>query len=106
MFEIRLVDNSDKVISDLEKKIANALEKCGMTAEGYAKLKCPVRTGRLRNSITHATSGRAEYIGTNVEYAASVEYGARGRKPKPYLKSSIVDHLETYKTILEQELSD
>lgn len=40
-----------------EESILQALEMIGLKAESYAKMKCPVDTGLLRNSITHAISG-------------------------------------------------
>ena len=51
------------VLKSLEGQIDVALEAVGLQAEGYAKLKCPVDTGRLRNSLTHVTeknSGQAK----------------------------------------------
>ena len=65
-------DNSEQVLSAMEKSIKNGLEAIGLTAEGHAKKITPVDTGRLRNSISHATDKEAAYIGTNVEYAAFV----------------------------------
>ena len=65
-------DNSQQILSALEKGIKNGLEAIGLTAEGHAKKITPVDTGRLRNSISHATDKEAAYIGTNVEYAAFV----------------------------------
>ena len=66
-------DNSEQVLSAMEKAIKNGLEAIGLTAEGHAKKITPVDTGRLRNSISHATDKEAAYIGTNVEYAAFVQ---------------------------------
>ena len=51
--EIELTDNSEIVKEEMQAAVLRALEKCGLTAEGYAKLLCPVDTGNLRNSITH-----------------------------------------------------
>lgn len=65
-------DNSEQVLSAMENAIKNGLEVIGLTAEGHAKKITPVDTGRLRNSISHATDKEAAYIGTNVEYAAFV----------------------------------
>ena len=65
-------DNSQQILSALEKGIKNGLEAIGLTAETYAKKITPVDTGRLRNSISHETDKEAVYIGTNVEYAAFV----------------------------------
>ena len=65
-------DNSQRILTAMEKGIKNGLEAIGLTAEGHAKKITPVDTGRLRNSISHATDKEAAYIGTNVEYAAFV----------------------------------
>ena len=70
--KVDYIDNSQQVLSALEKGIKNGLEAIGLTAETYAKKETPVCTGRLRNSISHTVDGEAAYIGSNVEYAAFV----------------------------------
>lgn len=85
-------------------QIETALEKVGLVAERYAKLACPVDTGRLRNSISHAHDKNTSYVGTNVEYAPYVEMGTTNTKAQPYLKPAIADHIQEYKSIVEQEL--
>lgn len=74
--QIEITDNSQLAKDEMQRAALRALEKCGLTAEGYAKLLCPVDTGNLRNSITHTVAtderGDAAYIGTNVEYGAYV----------------------------------
>ena len=128
--EVDFADNSDLVKEELQLSIMRALEKCGMTAEGYAKLLCPVDTGNLRNSITHRVDEveSAVYIGTNNEYAAYVELGTgkyypggrktpwvyqdakgnwhltHGQSAQPYLKPAIADNADTYHDIIEGEL--
>lgn len=69
---VTITDNSGLVKDALQDQIEKALLAIGMTAETYAKRDCPVDTGRLRNSITHAVEAgeQAVYIGSNVEYAA------------------------------------
>lgn len=70
--KVEYTDNSEQVLSAMEKAKKRGLEAIGLTAEGHAKKITPVDTGRLRNSISHATDKEAAYIGTNVEYAAFV----------------------------------
>lgn len=101
-------DNSKVFSEAMQEAAIRGLEKCGLTAETYAKRLAHVVTGLLRNSITHAISGqpaaiskytddageqsgtysgnapeerkgKAVYIGSNVEYAPYVELGS-GRK--------------------------
>jgi len=70
LVEIR-ENNTEAWLSALNQALSRGLEEVGLVAEGHAKAACPVDTGRLRNSITHARlDERHEAIGTNVEYAA------------------------------------
>lgn len=98
-------DNADEFRDGLDAALTRALEKVGLVAEGYAKRLCPVDTGRLRNSITHAMEGsEAVVIGTNVEYAPYVELGTARQKAQPYLRPAAVDHVSEYREIIEGEL--
>ena len=99
-------DNTDEVLSALEKAKKRGLEAIGLTAEGHAKKETPVDTGRLRNSISHATDDEAAYIGTNVEYAPYVELGARGRPGVHMLQRSASEHTDEYKQIMEDALKN
>ena len=127
---VQFTDNSKEVLEAMQQAAVRALEKCGLTAEGYAKKLCPVDTGNLRNSITHTVYEEepAAYIGSNVEYAAYVELGTgkyvsggrptpwvyqdekgnwhrtNGQKAQPYLKQAVADHANTYRKIIEDEL--
>lgn len=62
--DITVEDNSVLAIAAVNAAVVRGLEKVGLLAEGYAKQLCPVDTGRLRNSITHALDGEAPAITT------------------------------------------
>lgn len=128
--EIEITDNSGLVRREFQAACLRALEKCGLTAEGYAKLLCPVDTGNLRNSITHQVveDEDAVYIGSASEYAVYVELGTgkyypggrptpwvykdaegswhltHGQRAQPYLKPAVADHVAQYRRIIEEEL--
>ena len=97
-------DNTEEVLSAMEKAIERGLEAIGLTAEGHAKKETPVDTGRLRNSISHAVEDKAAYIGTNVEYAPYVELGARGRDGKHMLQRAATEHTDEYKRLMEDSM--
>lgn len=59
MTEVKLTDYSPKVLEQMEEQVLLGLELIGQEAEGNAKGECPVDTGLLRNSITHALAGKA-----------------------------------------------
>lgn len=133
---VEFTDNSKEVLAALDSAILRGLEECGLVAEGYAKKNLDknksVKTGNLRNSITHKVDDGepAVYIGTNTKYAPYVELGTGkytdggrqdawvyqdddgrwhktgGQKAKPYLKPAVADHKNQYRQILENELKN
>lgn len=98
--------NVDEYLKQVDAAKARGLEAVGLTAERYAKALCPVDTGRLRNSISHAVEGDSAYIGTNVEYAPYVEMGTVRTRAQPYLKPAAQDHADEYKQILLEYLQN
>lgn len=102
--EFEYKDNAGIFLDALPEQVERAMESVGLQAERHAKEECPVDTGRLRNSISHATSGNTAYIGTNVEYAPYVELGTRFTKAQPYLKPAATEHGEEYKEIVRTYL--
>ena len=120
------VDNSAEVLAEMEASVKRALNAVGIQAERHAKDACPVKTGRLRGSITYATEDKhgagespakpedwdmhatpeekSVYIGTNVEYAAFVENGSSKRKKKPYLRPALENYGNEYQQIIERYL--
>lgn len=60
--QVTFRDNSEEIIGLFQKAKHRGLQAIGMAAEGHAKKKCPVDTGRLRNSITYAIAGYATHV--------------------------------------------
>lgn len=152
-FDFKLIDNSAIVKAAAKAQIEAALEAVGIQAEGDAKLLCPVDTGLLRNSITHAVGGSSPaissysgkdvhgtnpnttkngtagkpasgphsgnysgtmgkkgdntvYVGTNVEYAETVEMGSSSQTAQPFLKPAINAGMGKYKEIVKKHLQN
>jgi phage gpG-like protein len=67
--------------------VARDLRRRALRVQNAARARCPVDTGRLRNSITHElgrdTRGLFVRVGTNVEYALYVEMGTRPHEIRP-----------------------
>ena len=116
MSELIITDTTSIARDELERRIPVILEALGVQAEGnavteinelvYDTPQSPsyLRTGRLKNSISHAVSGDTVYIGTNVEYASYVELGTFRMKPRPFLKNAITNYVDEYKGIIEDGL--
>ena len=122
-------DYSPMVLKHMKTQVQKGLIAIGAEAEGYAKADCPVDTGRLRNSITYATSTfhssnsgepatasdsathtkpdeNAVYLGSNVEYASYIEYGSKPHKTgkSHFIKDAIANHSDHYKAIMKSAL--
>jgi len=104
MIEIKMKDNSNETLRIITSRGERALEAVGLQAERNAKKICPVRTGRLRNSISHSQGAGVAYIGTNVEYAPYVELGTSRQKAKPFLRPAAENHVAEYKAIFKRYL--
>lgn len=106
--EVEIEDNSEEVEENLDAALLRGLEAVGMTAETYAKQDCPVDTGRLRNSIAHAVSEeeKVAYIGSNVQYAAFVEYGHHRYAGAHMLKNAAANHGDEYRAIIEESMKN
>lgn len=101
--DIKITSNKDEVLNAFREQVAKGLDAIGSTAEGYAKDNCPVATGRLRNSIAYAVEDSEVHIGTNVEYAASVEFRDISHKTGQahFLRDSATTHGEEYQEIMK-----
>ena len=105
---VEVHDNSKEVSENIKSALLRGMEKCGLTAERFAKKLAPYDTGNLRNSITHTVDDGepAVYIGTNVEYAPYVCLGTIHMKAQPFLKPAVNDHKDEYRKILENSLKN
>ena len=80
---------------DYSEEIRTAINALGNIAYNEAREKCPVKTGRLKRSITlrkdhnRALGSDSAVIYTTVPYAAKVEFGGLRRRPKPFLENGI-----------------
>jgi phage gpG-like protein len=68
------LSNSGPVI---DREIKTALTKSGLVVEGRAKELAPVDTGKLRQSITTQVRTDSALVGSNLQYAPTMEFGRR-----------------------------
>ena len=106
MGDVKLVKHSPEIRGAVKAAKARALEIIGGKGETYAKMLCPVDTGRLRNSITHVQEDEStEIIGTNVEYAPYVDLGTVKQRAQPFLRPAAANHVAEYQRIWQIELN-
>lgn len=128
--KFKLEDNSQQVLSELERKMPEILQ--GMGAELHKSIynfmteDKVVDTGRLRGSISYCTpygdyseptavNKTNDFIkgvrekdtiiyGSNVEYASFVETGTTKQRARHYLKTGTYRAVPTMKRVVEQIL--
>ena len=100
------VNNVDLAKAELKGKVKEALMECGQVCEDYAKASAPVKTGNLRDSMTHKMADKYTVaIGTDVEYGKYQELGtSRGIVPKYFLTNAVREHTAEYQSIIERTL--
>jgi len=74
---------------EIQKQLPKALQEVcleiAQSVQADAKSTVPVRTGRLRDSITAEEIKDGAVVYTELHYAPVVEYGGHGSPPRPYL---------------------
>lgn len=84
---VKFIKNQ-KEIDKLTKAIA---ENLGQSIEQTAKEIVPVKTGTLRDSITHQTKGVNEVeIKAETPYAVYIELGTSFMEAQPYLRPAVM----------------
>lgn len=107
LFEFK--SHKAEVDQKVDQAIEQMLEAWGMTAQGFASSNCPVDTGNLSQSIDYGHDEDTMYVGTNVEYAAPVEFNDKAHHEvgkAHYLRDSIATHLDVYREIAQTYLKD
>ncbi|MBZ4664465.1 MAG: hypothetical protein JG776_2183 [Caloramator sp.] len=90
-------------IERIKKAREKAVLESLLIVEADAKLLCPVFTGTLKRSLTHAVKTEENItkgsIGSNVEYAYWAE------KHQPYLEPAVDQNLENIKRKIAEVLA-
>lgn len=84
-------DKTDEILAELEDAEGVALDAIGLKAAGDVRLKAPVDTGLLKNSITHAIGGmmpelseyKADSADKNGEYKTGSYEGTAEKRATP-----------------------
>ena len=83
----KVTANLTKAAAAIEGAVGDTVRKAAMEVERNAKINCPVDTGILRGSISAEEKDPLFFeVGTNVEYAAYVEFGTSRMAAQPYLE--------------------
>jgi len=77
-------DNIEEFFDDFLNQVSADVKKATLMVERDAKILCPVKTSTLKRSITHKFIDKiTAIVGSNMEYAPSVELGSRPHIIRP-----------------------
>lgn len=90
----------------LDAAMKREVKVAAVNIQNGARRRVPVKTGRLRNSITHeiAEDGLNAAIGSNAQYAPYVEFGTRRMRARPYLFPAFEEERPQYMARLRRAL--
>jgi hypothetical protein len=82
-----------RVFGRMSDDVKRAVDRTRIDVQNEARRRAPVDTGRLRSSIVSRVEGGGRnlgyVVGSNVNYAAAVEYGTAPHVIKPKYKQAL-----------------
>jgi len=82
-----------RVFGRMSDDVKRAVDRTRIDVQNEARRRAPVDTGRLRSSIVSRAEGGGRslgyVVGSNVNYAAAVEYGTAPHVIKPKYKQAL-----------------
>lgn len=82
-----------RVLGRMSDEVRTAVDRTRIDVQNEARRRAPVDTGRLRSSIVSRADSSARgvgySVGTNVNYAAAVEYGTAPHVIRPKNKKAL-----------------
>lgn len=83
-------DGWDALGRRVETNVGHAAQKWATNVKKHAKMRVPVRTGALRDSIATKRVGTRHWkVSVGKEYGVYVEYGTRYMHAQPYFRPAI-----------------
>ena len=88
--DAKILAKFQRIINEAPRACEDIVSNLGAVALTEARNKVPVDTGALKGSLTLEVERNGDQssatVGSNLEYAPSVEYGTSRQSPQPYLK--------------------
>ena len=100
---VKITSHSDALQRMVEDRAKATLRSVGRKVESSARRIVPVRTGVLRESITHEPSEDelTMHVGSRVHYAGYVEGGTPKMSARPYLRPALMENLRFIKRVFK-----
>jgi HK97 gp10 family phage protein len=94
----------EAALAKIQDQISAGLDEAGNEIVIYAQQLCPVRTGRLRNSITYTVADGQLIIMATAPYARWVEFGTRRMRTEPFIRPSIDAYMNAITSSITEQV--
>jgi len=84
----------------MQRHVRGNLQRLGEDIQATSRRMCPVRTGRLRDSIYSKIEDWAVKVGASAPYARFIEFGTRYIRPFYFLTEALHLHLPRLRQLL------
>ena len=84
-----LREKLNRLDDGMKRKVHEAMQFEADAMKNVARSRCPVRTGRLRDSIYAKVRDWILELGATATYAVFVELGTRYIRPREFLKNAV-----------------
>jgi HK97 gp10 family phage protein len=96
----------EAALAKIQDQINAGLDEAGNEIVIYAQQIVPVRTGRLRNSITYTVADGQLIIMATAPYAKYVEFGTRRMRAEPYIRPAIDVYMQAIVSSINEQVLD
>jgi HK97 gp10 family phage protein len=96
----------EAALANIQDQINAGLDEAGNEIVIYAQQIVPVRTGRLRSSITYTVADGQLIIMATAPYAKYVEFGTRRMRAEPYIRPAIDAYMDALTSSIEEQVLD
>lgn len=90
----------------IKRKVGEAMLFEAEAMRNAARARCPVRTGRLRDSIYAKVQDWIIKLGATAPYAVFQEFGTRYIRPKEFLRNAVHLRLQSLINRINHAISD
>ncbi len=95
-----------KLDDNMKRKVQEAMEFEAEAMKTVARERCPVRTGRLRDSIYANVQDWILQLGATAPYAIYQELGTRYIRPRAFLKNAVSLRMQSLVNRINRALAE
>jgi HK97 gp10 family phage protein len=101
---LELREKLNRLDDGMKRNVQNAMEFEAEAMKNTARAGCPVRTGRLRDSIFAKVEDWMVKLGAMAPYAVYQEFGTRHIQPRRFLSNAVEAHMQSLINRISQAL--